>query len=371
VNSPPNRSQGPPSASGRPPASSAFSETVDDHREAAETVAEVLQTYGRLAFDTPVARASHVLEQCMQWALSATRNAPGRKVVLQGSIPPPRTDWTGLIHFFRDTRQRESAAVTRAERDLTDAIQTFARIFQTFLLDEQALDTRCAKALLNLSSALTSPADAPLIDAAEQLVGTFGQLLLERREQDGSRLRTLRQHVTQLEHSATLSTLHNPFEVDPVTGLHNRAACQEHLSFLANAGALFEHPPLLLLLRAPARPGHPHDLADAGTDAVLASLLDETFPGTRYYLARLQPVLFAVAAVAVDFATFHRSTQQLLTQALHHRVLGGCPLHAGLASNVPGELSEVWYRRAYSCADSADAFECVVAAAPAEFDQRA
>jgi hypothetical protein len=46
-------------------------------------------------------------------------------------------------------------------------------------------------------------------------------------------------------------------------------------------------------------------------------------------------------------------------------------LRVGIASNVPGEASHAWYTRALDALSRARSFECVIAAAPASFEERA
>jgi hypothetical protein len=354
----------------RGPASATASE-LEDHLSAVLTVADILETFGRLALDSASGRASQIFATCMRWAASASRGAPGRKVVLQGtSSPPARTDWHGLLSFFRDARRAESQAVVQAKHDLTDSVQAFARIFHNVLLGEQAIDADCARALVRLNSALANPADGPLLEAANELVGNVGTLLLNRQRSGEGRLRALRDHVRQLEGTHALSGLHNPFEVDRTTGLHNNAAFLEHLNFLAVTGGLFERPPLLAVLRIANTTQGPQD-PEEDLALALTGALDHAFPERNCYLSRPNAHLFTAVCAASEFSRVHLCLLDLLHEATHNAVLSRSLLRVGLASNVPGETSETWYVRAKDACASADSFECVIAAAPARFEDRA
>jgi hypothetical protein len=272
-----------------------------------------------------------------------------------------------LLGFFRDARRAESQAVVQAKHDLTEGVQGFARIFHNVLLGEQAIDVDCARALVRLNGALTNPADGPLLEAANELVGNVGALLLNRQRSSAGRLKALRDHVRHLESTSALSCLHNPFEVDAATGLHNKTAFFEHLNFLAVTGGLFERPPLLVVLRISST----QDPEDDSLAMALTGALDHAFPDRNCYLSRPNPQLFTVVCAASDFSHIHLSLIDLLHEAARNAALARSLLRAGLASNVPGETSDTWYQRAQDACASADGFECVVAAAPARFEDQA
>jgi hypothetical protein len=340
------------------------------HLTAAETVADVLETYGRLAFDTAFSRASEVIEHCMRWAASTTRNAPGRKVVLQGtSSPPARTDWGGLIAFFRETRRHEGQAVLHARHDLTATVQGFARIFHGMLLRERALDATCAKALVRLTGALAAPGEDPLLEAANELVNSVGALLRERSRAGEERLQVLRNHVQQLERGNATACFHSPFEVDVATGLHNAAAFAEHLGFVAVTGALFDRPPLLIALRL-ALPD-PDAADDAERPLAVTDALYRAFPSRHCFISRPNPDLFTLVCAAIDLGDAHSAVRGLLMAAANQPSLSRSQLRVGIASNVPGEASHAWYMRALDALSRARSFECVIAAAPASFEERA
>lgn len=336
----------------------------DDHRSAAETVAQLLATYAQFVFDTEDSPAWQAREHCSDWSARVLGSAPNPRSGLQAGAAAHRVDWPGLIAFFSEHRRGERASVGTARDDLGETIRAFSRVFHEMLRTELRRDETTLKVMIRLSTGLGSEDTTQVVAAAAQLVELVQRESSERNALTDHRLSVLRGAVRRLEHQ--VQGCRNVFSLNPVTRLHNESALTEHLEFLAATGALFECPPCLLRFQVEPLDEAPGAEPVNALQREFADLLLRTFFAREHYVAHPSTWTFNVVLAGIPLGAAHALALDFLGKA--EAQLRSAVTSAVLASLVAGESGAEWLSRTRHAANGGTGPRLTLAEVPGRFE---
>jgi diguanylate cyclase len=261
----------------------------------------LLECYGRFAFDTDESSAIEIRGQCETWAQRIALGEPRRRNA--GDVEgdgPARRDWPGLNRFFEDQRKHESHYVTRSLGALRQAVLAFARSLSGASGEDQTSDARVEKHLAALSHALEQNDARRIAKEATSVIETARESMAQRRKREarqivelGSQLRQVREELAVAGDSAS---------ADEVTGLHNRAGFEQQLEQLAAMGLLLAERPWLLVLEVDQLAGVCQRYGQPLADDILrqvSHVLTRTFLRKQDFVARYTSERLAVLLVDI------------------------------------------------------------------------
>jgi diguanylate cyclase (GGDEF)-like protein len=345
-----------------PPVRSLAPRPLDFSEKALDVVTILVRLYGKHAFDTDTADARLTEARCDEWAtrisLGASREPasvtphPGRSGKPGADLEAGFRDWPGLISYMRDQRRAESEYVVRSLGGFRDAILCFAGCLSKAVGEDRQADLHLDTRLDTLTQAMATRDPARICAEAERVVDAARQAMASRREREreqvwalGERLRELRDELSETRKKA---------EVDALTQLSNRAACDSHLAHLASLGVLLGEPPWLLLVDLDRFKAINDNYGHPAGDEVLRQVshcLSRTFLRKQDFVGRYGGEEFA--AVLLDTTQAQMllladrlldNVRQLVTTHGPHQIQ--VTLSMGLAALAPGESLASWIARA-------------------------
>jgi diguanylate cyclase len=341
-----------------PPLSSLEPPPLHFSEKALDVVTILVRLYGKHAFDTDTAEARLTEARCDEWATRISLGTPRDPAEAKphlGRAPEPDAgfrDWPGLISYMRDQRRAESEYVVRSLGGFRDAILCFAGCLSKAVGEDRQADLHMDTRLDTLTQAIATRDAARICAEAERVVDAARQAMAFRREREreqvwalGERLRELRDELSETRKKA---------EVDALTQLSNRAACDSHLAHLASLGVLLGDAPWLLLVDLDRFKAINDNYGHPAGDEVLRQVshcLSRTFLRKQDFVGRYGGEEFA--AVLLDTT---QAQMLILVDRLLDNVRGLVTTHGpheiqvtlsvGLAALAPGESLASWIARA-------------------------
>ena len=383
------QTKGRPASSPDAAAGNASNAEPDPDLEAAlehalDAVADVLRVYGENSFDLEHAPAEETREHCELWARHAlvgsaatphhTRvetvddDPEGLAPTIERPIPevaseespdedagPTRLprDFRGLLHFFKRHRGEENVYVAGTLSDLRLAVWTMVQVLRSGMTEDRRADTLAADHLQRLSEAVESHSTAKIKSQATECVRVVSGLLEQRNQRQRDQISELAMQLAEMK--SELERAWAETTRDPLTGLGNRAAFDEHVGRMLDVQFLFpEEPSYLMMIDVDhfkwVNDNFGHSVGDEVIKAVATSL-DRSFPRKKDLVARYGGDEFA-AVVRVENDEI---AQRLADRALFNvRECGverdGEPvrvsLSVGIARLEPEEEAADWLERA-------------------------
>ena len=170
-----------------------------------------------------------------QWARRAFSFTEGEAV-----------DFDGLDRFVLEQRSNEQRAVDTALRDLREALWAFAEAFSRSLNEDNAGDGKTRGAVDRLRTAVAAGDVATIRREAVLTAQTVSSVLTTREQRQRDQIERLSAKLEDI--SNALVRAKRDGEVDPLTGLFNRAALDAHMKRLADLVVFMPNPPLLVVL---------------------------------------------------------------------------------------------------------------------------
>ena len=221
-------------------------EEVEAHDEAAteagpsidvdaclDALASALRHWGRGTIDLPNVTAGEASGLFESWArhLLLSTPPPGME-----SSDPSTRDWPGLDRFVREHRNEEREHVSASLQDLRQTLWVFVESFSKAVSSDRTADARVKKQLTTLREAVKADDTSQLrqqASAAANLIEGVIEVRAARYENQIERLSSrLDQLATQLIESREKGA------IDALTGVYNRASFDEHLTRVAQLGAV-------------------------------------------------------------------------------------------------------------------------------------
>lgn len=324
----------------------ASSELVGSDLDGAlDTVSDLLRTFGHHSFDTDECDALELQRQCDEWV---------RQLLVHFESTPrgPRRDWAGARRFFRQTRQEETAYVTRSLKNLREALQTFAQCLTQAVQEDRVAEQDIDRRLNGLLSSLTDKDTGRVRAEAVSVVTQVRDMMAKRRKREERQLAMLSERLMNLR--SELTEARAAASLDGLTKLSNRQAFDTHVQRISDLGLLFSCPPVLMMLdvdhfkRVNDTYGHP------GGDKVLrevANALLRTFLRKQDFVARFGGEEFAVLLIdtslqsALELAERVRHMVQQRPVKYEDEEIS-VTLSIGLAALAPGQTPTEWLKRA-------------------------
>lgn len=315
----------------------------------------LLECYGRFAFDTDESSALQIREQCETWAQRIVLGAPRRQNAGEAaSEGPARRDWPGLNRFFEDQRKRESSYVTRSLAALRQTVLAFARSLSGASGEDQTSDARVEKHLAALSNALEQNDPRRIANAAASVIETARESMAQRRKREARQIVDLGAQLRQVREELAVSG--DSAGADEVTGLHNRAAFEQQLEQLAAMGLLLEDRPWLLVLEVDQLAGVCQRYGQPLADDVLrqvSNVLTRTFLRKQDFVARYSSERLAVLLVDITHDQLIGAVERVLAGV--HKVAIRPTLSRALSITAsigvtplrPNDSPSTWMSRAH------------------------
>ncbi len=284
--------------------------TGDRLTQAVDTLAAVLRSYGKFAFDLDDESAEEIAAGCERQAealLIGERKPQSEDGPPSGII----RDWRAVRTFFAEHRKRESEYVRASLGNLRQAVHSFAQCLTSSAAGDRRSDQQVGQRVQALSEALSANDAERIRREAGVVIETVSEAISQRRSREQKQLKLLAERLRYLR--AELLEAREAATTDALTQLSNRGALDAHLTRVADLGLLFAQPPCLMMVdidhfkRINDRYGHP-----AG-DTVLKDLgkqLARTFLRKQDFVARYGGEEFAVVVVDTDLP----SAQMLATR---------------------------------------------------------
>ncbi len=321
--------------------------------DALETLAALLRTLGRYGLGrTEVERAA--LEQEYEgWATHVLVAAPppGSGVVASFERSATR-DWNGLRRFLIEHRRQEQQEVTASLDDLREVIWASVETLKTALALEQEADDRVIGRLDQLRHVVEGGSTEEIKREVLSSVGALSELVEERKQRQQMQVRQLGARISTLGHE--LQEARRESSIDPLTGLFNRRALDDHLANVVSLRGLFGQPAVLFMIdvdhfkRINDEYGHP--TGDRVLQA-LADCLTRSFLRKADFVARYGGEEFAVILPDTGVCDGAALAERLLRAVRGLRISTGehalqLTVSLGLAELAPNDTPATWLERA-------------------------
>jgi diguanylate cyclase (GGDEF)-like protein len=338
------RSRGEPLPSEDPP--------PEDAEAALDTVAALLRTFGRYAFDVDTIDAATVRRLCEAWAAHVLVGAPAPNRE-GGEARAERRDWASLRQFVLDQRQREYHYVPRALDDLRQAVWAFVEGLQRVVGQGQVADRRALEQIERLRTAVHSGRSTEEIKRdVLATVAVLAEAVERRQQEQRAELAALGARLSRLGHE--LQEARRESVIDPLTQVYNRRAFDDYLRKMACLRELFQQPATLLLVDADhfksINDTYGHPVGDLALQQ-LADCLVRTFLRRTDFVARYGGEEFAVILPDTPLSTALPLAERLLANVRqlaipHEQRTVRLTVSVGIAEAQPGESAEAWLARA-------------------------
>ncbi len=329
------------------------SPTVDFSIVALETLAEVLRSMGRHAFDLDEVTKDDTSESFEKWALRLlVGEADRQKEESRTRSRGIKRDWGGVRRFVEKHRKHEHDYVVTGMENLRQAVRVFIQCTTSSLRAEHNSDVLVTTELDNLGRALAINDHAQIRDAAERTALTVRQELEARRSRERKQIDALHGSMEKLRHE--LSQARKQARTDGLTRVFNRAAFDEHILDVADQTFLGGTDSCVVMIDIDYFKGINDNYGHQAGDEVLRQVADTIVRGffrREDFVARYGGEEFCVVCQHTSFdATRERAER--LRQAVEKLAITafGRTLHVsvsfGIALLQRGETAASWLQRA-------------------------
>lgn len=191
-------------------------------------LAESLEVWGDWAFDLPHQRASELRSRFHRLA----------HAVLRG-------DHVEVLPFVRHHRQQEQAFVHHHLNDLRDLTWSLIRSLAQIVREDDTTDQAIRQQVEKVHHQV-SRASAPDVQSLSEMLQSLKHLLEERERRHREHFQHLQSQVAHLVRE--LEQARKETTLDPLTGLYNRKAFEQHLQSTKELHTLFGYPATLILV---------------------------------------------------------------------------------------------------------------------------
>ncbi len=323
-----------------------------EYDKAVESLARILRSLGRHAFELDHLSEKAIETVFEQWAMHVLMGAP--IPAEEAEIPEPRIkrDWGGLTQFVNGHRQQEKTYVTRNLQDVRNVLWEFTNIVGRAMVEDQETDQQVTNHLAQLRTATEKGSFQEVKLAMFAVVQGINTLIDDRKKRQQQRLKKLGEKLCAVEEE--LGSARKQMTLDPLTQLFNRGALDLQLERTANV-SFFSGTSSCILMVDVDHFKHINDtFGHPAGDAVLQQLVNRlvsTFPRKTDFIARYGGEEFCIL--------LHNAGNELsqrLGERLLHTIRGEefhyqdnripVTVSIGVAELIPGETVASWLERA-------------------------
>lgn len=326
---------------------------------AIDTVAALLRTLGRYAFDLDTLDARTINDRCEQWARHILIATPypggGQESTVKETSPQTQRNWEGVREFVNQLRRLEHSYVASNFREVRQVLGDFIQSLGKMFAEDQEDQTKITEVLNHLSTVIEETASAERIKReALQAIALIGRIAEERNnrqnnllEEMGSKLKLMRDELSDARHE---------MELDPLTRLYNRGAFDEQLAHVFEFSKFSAQAACLLMVDADHFKKVNDNFGHPTGDLLLKQLADccvHVFPRKTDYVARYGGEEFAVLLQDTSLETAKMLAERLLKAIRNLRINHAegevnVTASVGIAEIDPQRDSADWLRRADS-----------------------
>jgi len=316
-----------------------------------DTLAHVLRTYGRHAFEVAGTPADAIAAECEQWSHHALHGTP---LAGEDATAVPVTDraWPDLRRFFARVRADEKAFVSQSLDSMRGALGSVVETFRKAFDEGAASDDRVRAQLARLRDACADPDPAALRRTVEEVRESLEAALEERATRQASALDVLGLRLQQVR--SDLREARHDAATDPLTGVPNRAGFDERLESGALLNSYGSKPESLLLLDLDhfkrVNDEHGHRAGDHVLREV-ARVLETVVVRRSDFVARYGGEEFAVILDDTDEASAVSVANRLLRAVREMTVEWegatiALTVSIGVSPIRPGDEASTWFEEA-------------------------
>jgi diguanylate cyclase len=330
--------------------SQAAGESVECDK-ALESLARVLRSLGRHAFELEEHSEEEIEKEFERWAMHVL---VGTQVSADDAgIPEPtiRRDWGALTRFVNGHRQQEKTYVTRNLQDVRNVLWEFTNIVGHAIVEDQETDQKVTKHLAQLRTATEGGSFQDVKQALFAVVEGINALIDERKKRQQQRLKNLGEKLRAVEEE--LGSARKQMTLDALTQLFNRGALDLQLERTASV-SFFSGTAACILMVDVDHFKHINDTyGHPAGDAVLQQLanrLVSTFPRKTDFIARYGGEEFCILLQGAGYELSQRLGERLLAavrreEFQYQDIRIPVTVSVGVAELMPGETVSSWIER--------------------------
>ncbi|MCP4873102.1 MAG: diguanylate cyclase [Proteobacteria bacterium] len=316
-----------------------------------DTLAHVLRTYGRHAFDVNGTSAEEISAECDLWTHHALHGRP-----LPGEDPTPipvvERSWSEVRRFFAKVRGNEAEFVGKSIASMRGALWTFVETFRKAFDEDAATDGQIREQLARLRDVSASADPDTLRQTVHEVSANLEEALEERARRQAAAVDQLGVRLQQVR--ADLKQARREAVTDPLTEVPNRAAFDERLASGALLNSYGSQPESLLLLDLDhfkrVNDEHGHRAGDHVLKEV-ARVLETVVVRRSDFVARYGGEEFAVILDDTDESSAVRVAERLLRAVRELEIEWegesiSLTVSIGASTIRPGDSAATWLEEA-------------------------
>jgi len=324
----------------------------EDQDKALESLARILRTLGRHAFDLEERSEEDIEKEFERWAMHVLVGMSICDEDPEVEEGPIRRDWGELTKFVNKHRQQEKNYVNRTLQDVRNVLWEFTNTVGRAIVEDQQSDQQVDNYLVQLRAATEGGSFSEVKQALLSVVQGMNTVIDERKKRQQQRIQRLGEKLRAVEQE--LGSARKEMTLDPLTRLFNRGALDMQLERTASVSFFSETPACVFMVdidhfkQVNDTHGHP-----AG-DAVIQQLADRlvsTFPRKTDFVARYGGEEFCVLLPGANLDLCQRLGERLLEavrrEPFHYQEISiPATVSVGVAELMPGETVQTWLGRA-------------------------
>jgi diguanylate cyclase (GGDEF)-like protein len=325
-----------------------------EYDKALESLARILRSLGRHAFELEQISEEAIEKEFERWAMHVLVGAQisAEDAKKHEQEPTPRRDWGALTRFVNGHRQQEKTYVTRNLQDVRNVLWEFTNIVGRAIVEDQETDQKVANHLTQLRTATEGGSFQDVKQALFAVVQGINTLIDERKKRQQQRLKSLGEKLRAVEEE--LGSARKQMTLDALTQLYNRGTLDLQLERTASV-SFFSGTSACILMVDVDHFKHINDtFGHPAGDAVLQQLanrLVSTFPRKTDFISRYGGEEFCVLLQGAGYELSQRLGDRLLDavrrEEFHYQDIGiPVTVSVGVAELMPGESVPTWLERA-------------------------
>ena len=326
---------------------------AEDQEKGLESLARILRTLGRHAFDLEERSEEEIEKEFERWAMHVLVGAStGPDDDAEAEEGPIRRDWGELSKFVNTHRQQEKNYVNRNLQDVRNVLWEFTNTVGRAIVEDQESDQQVDNYLVQLRAATEGGSFSEVKHALLSVVQGMNTVIDERKKRQQQRIKRLGEKLRAVEQE--LGSVRKEMILDPLTRLYNRGALDLQLERTASVSFFSETPACVFMVdidhfkQINDTHGHP-----AG-DAVIQQLADRlvsTFPRKTDFVSRYGGEEFCVLLPGADLELCQRLGDRLLEavrrEPFRYQAISiPVTVSVGIAELMRGETVPTWLERA-------------------------
>ncbi len=325
---------------------------AEDYDKALESLARILRSLGRHAFEMEQRSEEEIEKEFERWAMHVLVGAPIHNEDPEGEGMAIRRDWGELTKFVNRHRQQEKHYIDRNLQDVRNVLWEFTNSVGRAVVEDQESDQQVSHYLEQLRVATEAGTFSEVKHALLAVVQGMNAVIDERKKRQQLRIQLLGEQLRSVEEE--LGSARKEMALDPLTKLYNRGALDLQLERTASISFFSESSACIFMVDI----DHFKEINDTyghqAGDAVIQQLSDRlvsTFPRKGDFVARYGGEEFCVLLSGANLKVCQRLGERLLEvvrgEIFHYQGIDiSATVSVGVAELMPGESVSTWVERA-------------------------